>query len=69
MYSRVSQHLQTNYILAPEQYAFRKGKSTEDAAFGQTESVLKYLNQKLYDGGIFWIIKGFWLCKSRHSVN
>jgi len=53
MYSRLSQHLQTNNILAPEQYAFRKGKSTEDVAFRLTDSVLKSLNQKLYIGGIF----------------
>jgi len=36
MYSRLIQHLQTNYILAPERYAFRKSKSTEDAAFRLT---------------------------------
>ena len=52
MYSRLSQHLQTNYILAPEQYAFRKGKSTEDAAFRLPDIVLKSLNQKLYVGGV-----------------
>ena len=48
MYSRLSQHLQTNYILALEQYAFRKGKSTDDTAFRLTDSVLKSLNQKFY---------------------
>jgi len=53
MYSRLNQHLQSNYILAPEQYAFRKGKSTEDAAFRLTDSVLKSLNQKLCVGGMF----------------
>ena len=53
MYSRLSQHLQTNNMLAPEQYAFRKGMSTEDAAFRLTDNVLKSLNQKLYVGGIF----------------
>jgi len=53
IYSRLSQHLQTNNILAPEQYAFRKGSSTEDVAFRLTDSVLKSLNQKLYVGGIF----------------
>jgi len=53
MYSRLSQNLQTNNILAPEQYAFRNGMSTEDAAFRLTDSVLKSLNQKLYVGGIF----------------
>jgi hypothetical protein len=53
IYSRLSRHLQTNNILAPEKYAFRKGMSTEDAAFRLTDSVLKSLNQKLYVGGIF----------------
>jgi len=53
MYSRLSQYLQTNYTLGPEQYAFRNGKSTEDAAFRLTDSVLKSLNQKLYVGRIF----------------
>jgi len=48
MYSRLSQHLQTNNILGPEQYAFRTGMSTEDAAFRVIDSVLKSLNQKLY---------------------
>jgi len=53
MYCKLSQYLQTNNILAPEQYTFRKGKSTDDAAFRLTDSVLKSLNQKLYVGGIF----------------
>jgi len=53
MYISLSQHLQTNYILAPEQYAFRRGKSNDDAAFRLTDSVLKSLNQKLYVRGIF----------------
>jgi len=53
MYSRLSQHLQTNNILAPEQYTFKKGKSTENATFRLTDSVLKSLNQKLCVGGMF----------------
>ena len=53
MYSRLSQHLQTNNILAPEQYTFMKDKSTENAAFRLTDSVLKSLNQKLCVGGMF----------------
>ena len=60
MYSRLNQHLYTNNIMVAEQYAFRKGMSTEDAAFRLTDSVLKALNQKLNVGGIFlWFIKGF----------
>jgi hypothetical protein len=53
MYSRLNQHLYTNNILVPERYAFRKGMSTEDAAFRLTDSVLKSLNHKLHVGGIF----------------
>jgi hypothetical protein len=60
MYSTLNQHLQTNNILLPEQYAFRKAMSTEDAAFRLTDSVLKPLNQKLHVGGIFFdLSKGF----------
>jgi hypothetical protein len=46
-------HLYPNNILVPEQLAFRKGKSTEDAVFKLTDSVFKSLNQKLHVGGIF----------------
>jgi hypothetical protein len=52
-YNRLNHHLYTNNILVPEQHAFRKGMSTEDAAFRLTDSILKSLNQKLYVGGIF----------------
>ena len=41
MHSRLSQHLHINYILVTEQYGFRKGISTEDAAFRLTGSVFK----------------------------
>jgi hypothetical protein len=46
MYSGLSHHMQTNNILVPEQFGFRKGKSTEDAAFKLTDNVLKSINQK-----------------------
>jgi hypothetical protein len=36
-----------------EQYGFRKGLSTEDAAFKLTDSVLKSIDQKKHAGGIF----------------
>jgi hypothetical protein len=53
MHSRLSHHLYTNNILVPQQLAFRKGMSTEDAAFKLTDSVFRSLNQKLHVGGIF----------------
>jgi len=60
MYSRLNKHLQTNSILVPEQYALRKGMSTEDAALRLTDSVLNSLNQKLHVGGIFCdLLKAF----------
>jgi hypothetical protein len=39
--------------LVPEQFGFRKGVSTEDAAFKLTDNVLKSVNQKMHVGGIF----------------
>jgi hypothetical protein len=53
IHSRLSHHLHTNNTLVPEQHAFGKGMSTEDAAFRLTDSVFKSLNQKLHVGGIF----------------
>jgi hypothetical protein len=42
-----------NNILVPEQFGFRQGKSTENAAFKKTNSVLKSFNQNIHAGGIF----------------
>jgi hypothetical protein len=53
MYNWLSHHMQTNNILVPEQFGFRKGMSTEDAAFILTDNVLKSINQKMHVGGIF----------------
>jgi hypothetical protein len=53
MHSRLSQHLHTNNILVPEQHGFRKSVSTENAAFRLTDSVFKFLNQKIHAGEIF----------------
>jgi hypothetical protein len=47
MYNRLNHYLQTNNILIQEQYGFRKGISTENAAFKLTDSVLKSFNQQM----------------------
>jgi hypothetical protein len=53
MYYRLNQHLQINNILVGEQYGFRKGLSTEYAAYSLTNSILTAWNNKFYVGGIF----------------
>ena len=40
MYCRLNQHLQTNNILATEQYGFRKVLSTEHATFSLIDNIL-----------------------------
>jgi hypothetical protein len=37
MHNRLNQYLQTNNILVPEQFGFRKGITTENAAFKLTD--------------------------------
>jgi hypothetical protein len=44
--------MHTNNILVPKQFGFRHGKSTENAAFKLTDSILKSVNQKIHVGGI-----------------
>jgi hypothetical protein len=45
MYNMLSQHMQCN-VLVPEQFGFRKGISTKDAALKLTDNVLESINQK-----------------------
>jgi hypothetical protein len=45
--------MHTNNILVPEQFGFRQGKSTENAAFKLKNSVLKSVHQKMHVWGIF----------------
>jgi hypothetical protein len=45
MYNRLSLHMHTNNILGPEQFGFRQGKSTDNAAFKLTDSVLKSIKK------------------------
>jgi hypothetical protein len=53
MCSRLSHYLQTNNILVPAHFGFRKGIATENAAFKLRDMVLKSVNQKMHVGGIF----------------
>jgi hypothetical protein len=53
-----------NNILVPEQFGFRQGESTNNAAFKLTNSVLKSINQKMHVGKIL-----FDLAKASDFVN
>jgi hypothetical protein len=46
MYNRLSHHVHTNNMLAPEKCGFRQGKSTNNADFKLTNNVLKSINKK-----------------------
>jgi hypothetical protein len=60
MYNRLNHHMQTNNILVPEKFGLSQGKSTDNAAFKLTDSVLKSVNQKMHVGGIFCdLLKAF----------
>jgi hypothetical protein len=53
IFNRLYQYVQTNDILAPEQFGFRKGSHIEKAIFTLTDSILDSLNQHEQVGGIF----------------
>jgi retron-type reverse transcriptase len=59
MHNRLSHHMQSKNILVSEQFGFRKGMSTEDAAFKLTDNVLKSINQKMHGGILCDLEKAF----------
>jgi hypothetical protein len=52
MCHKLNHHLQLNNILVGEQYGFRKGLSTENAAYTLADSIFKAWNSKFHVGGI-----------------
>jgi len=53
MFGRLEQHLESNNILATEQYGFMKGAHIENEIFILTDNILIALNQRQQVGGIF----------------
>ena len=53
MHDRLSQHKCVCNVLAPEQFGFRKGISTENAAYKLTDSTFDLLTKKKHVWGIF----------------
>jgi hypothetical protein len=54
MFKRLEQHLESNNILATEQFSFKKGAHIENAIFTLSDNILIVLNQQQQTGGIFW---------------
>jgi hypothetical protein len=52
VYKRVSDFLNSNNILAGEQFGFRKNLSTDKTLFSFTEEILNAHNNKMHVGGI-----------------
>jgi hypothetical protein len=46
MHNKLSHYLQTNNIPVPEQFDFREGISTKNAAFKLTDSLSKSINKE-----------------------
>jgi hypothetical protein len=53
MFRRLGQHLESNNILATEQFGFRKGAHIENAIFIPTDNIFIALNQQQQVMGIF----------------
>ena len=53
IFKRLSQHLQKNKSIAPEQFRFRKGTNIENAVFTLTDIILTPLNHRQQIVGIF----------------
>jgi hypothetical protein len=56
MHDRLSQHKRVCNVLAPEQFGFRKGISTENAAYKVTDSTFDLLTKKKGRFGEFSVI-------------
>jgi hypothetical protein len=53
MYQRLNQHLQNSNILVTEEFGFRKGLSTDNAAYKLTDSILSAQNKQYCIIGVF----------------
>jgi hypothetical protein len=52
-YKRLYDHVNSNKILANEQYGFRNNSSNEKASYNLINNILTTLNIKMWAGGIF----------------
>ena len=67
IYERLLKHIETNNILAVEQFSFRTSSSTEKASYKLTDNVLNALNNRMMVGGIFCDIQKAFDCVN-HNI-
>jgi hypothetical protein len=53
IFKRLTQHLESNNILATEQFGFRKGVHIENAVFSLTDKIITSLKQRQQVGVYF----------------
>jgi hypothetical protein len=67
IYDRLLNHIETNNILAVEQFGFRTSSSTEKAPYKLTDDILNALNNRMMVGGIFCDLQRAFNCVN-HNI-
>ena len=68
MYQRLLQHLETNNILTPAQYGFRKDYHINDANFNLLNNTTNLLDQRKHVGGIFCDLTKAFECVNHETI-
>ena len=68
MFKRLEHHLESNHILAAEQFGFRKGISIENAVFTLINNALTELNRRHQAGGTFCDLTKAFDCVNHNNL-
>ena len=69
IYDRLLKHIETNNILAVEQFGFRTSSSTEKASYKLIDDILNVLNNRLMVGGICCDVRKAFDCVNPYRTN